>query len=332
MKQVLVTGATGGLGRNAVESLRNQGIRVRATGRREIAGMHLTRLGADFVARDLSCMTESQAQALVAGCDTVWHCAALSSPWGTYGDFEAANIRATSVLAEAALQAWVRRFVHVSTPALYFDFAHRYNVPESFRPAQYVNHYAATKAEAERIVLEQSRRGLHTTILRPRAIFGPYDQVLLPRLLRVLDQKGGRLVLPRGGDTVLDLTYAGNVSYAMQLASTNQTLPSGCTFNITNGQPVRVREVLEALFVQQLGRQMQIRSAPYFLLSGIASAMEAVAALTGEEPSLTRYSLGALAFDMTLDISHARNVLGYEPQFSMEQGVVKTAQWFRSLP
>jgi nucleoside-diphosphate-sugar epimerase len=277
-------------------------------------------------------MSSDQAHALVAGCDTVWHCAALSSPWGAYSAFKAANVEATAVLAEAALQGNVDRFVHISTPALYFDFTHRYNVPESFRPTRFVNHYAATKAQAEQEVLAQVSRGLHATILRPRAIFGPYDQVLLPRLLRILDDKNGKLILPRGGNTLLDLTYAGNVVHAMQLASTKPNLSAGCVFNITNGVPVRVRDVLEALFERQLGRPMQVRTAPYALMSTVARAMELAANFTGREPSLTRYSLGALAFDMTLDISRACEVLGYLPQVSMAQGVVNTAQWFRSLP
>jgi len=332
MKQVLITGATGGLGRNAVEALLSQGVAVRATGRNSAVGNELQQLGAQFVACDLATMSSDQAHALVAGCDTVWHCAALSSPWGAYSAFKAANVQATATLAEAARQRNVQRFVHISTPALYFDFTHRYNVPESFRPARFVNHYAATKAQAEHEVLARVARGLHATILRPRAIFGPYDQVLLPRLLRILDDKNGKLILPRGGNTLLDLTYAGNVVHAMQLASTTPNLSAGGVFNITNGVPVHVRDVLEALFERQLGRPMQVRTAPYALLSTIAGAMELAANFTGREPSLTRYSLGALAFDMTLDISHAREVLGYLPQVSMAQAVVNTAQWFRSQP
>lgn len=332
MKQVLITGATGGLGRNAVDALLAQGIGVRATGRNSAVGDELRQQGAQFVACDLATMSPAQARALVTGCDTVWHCAALSSPWGAHSAFKAANVRATAVLAAAAQERSVHRFVHISTPALYFDFSHRYNVPESFRPAQFVNHYASTKAQAEQEVLAQVSRGLHATILRPRAIFGPYDQVLLPRLLRILDEKNGRLILPKGGNTLLDLTYAGNVVQAMQLASTKPEMAAGGVFNITNGEPMRVRDVLEALFVQELGRPMEVHSAPYALLSTIARSMELVAAFTGREPSLTRYSLGALAFDMTLDISHARDVLGYQPKVSMAQAIVNTAQWFRSFP
>lgn len=331
MKRVLVTGATGGLGRNAVEALLQQGVAVRATGRNQAVGAELQRLGAEFVARDLATMSSAQADMLVSGCDTVWHCAALSSPWGAYREFEAANVRATKALAAAAQENGVQRFVHISTPALYFDFTHRYNVAEAFRPTQFVNHYAATKAQAEHEVQGYAARGLHATILRPRAIFGAYDQVLLPRLLRILDDKKGRLILPRGGNTLLDLTYADNVVHAMQLASTKQDLSSGGVFNITNGEPWRVRDVLEALFVRELGRPMQVKSAPYGLLSAIARALELAGGVTGREPSLTRYSLGALAFDMTLDISHAREVLGYQPQIAMAEAIVNTAHWLKSV-
>jgi len=330
MKRVLVTGATGGLGRNAVDALLARGVQVRATGRNAAIGANLSAQGAEFITADLAHATPAGMRALVAGCDTIWHCAALSSPWGRKDAFELANVTASRNLSMAAAGMKVQRFVHISTPALYFDFKHRYGVTEEFTPVRYVNHYAETKARAEQEVLRATADGLHVTILRPRAIFGKYDQVLLPRLLRLLDQKDGRLILPRAGETVLDLTYADNVVHAMRLASTRPDLASGGIFNITNNEPLQVRQVLEALFVRELGRTMDLRGVPYPVLAGLARGMEAVSHMTGKEPALTRYSLGALAFDMTLDISRAQGLLGYMPQVSMQEAVVRTANWLKT--
>lgn len=329
MKRVFVTGATGGLGRNAVDALLAQGMQVRASGRNTAIGAKLAAQGAEFIAADLAHATPSGLRDLVAGCDTVWHCAALSSPWGPQEAFELANVTVSRNLARAANAMDVQRFVHISTPALYFDFQDRYSITEDFKPSRYVNHYAETKARAEQEVLSIAADGLHVTILRPRAIFGPYDQVLLPRLLRLLDQKDGSLILPRAGKTVLDMTYASNVVHAMRLASTRPDLESGEIFNITNDEPLQVGQVLEALFVRELGRPMQLRSLPYPFLAGIARSMEAVAHVTGKEPAMTRYSLGALAYDMTLDISRARGLLGYVPQVNMHEAVLRTAKWLR---
>lgn len=103
--KVLVTGATSGLGRNAVEYLRNRGISVRATGRNEAMGKLLSKMGAEFVPADLTELVSSQAKVMLAGIDTLWHCSSFTSPWGTQQAFDLANVRATRRLGEWSV-AW----------------------------------------------------------------------------------------------------------------------------------------------------------------------------------------------------------------------------------
>lgn len=93
--KVLVTGATSGLGRNAVEFLCQKGISVRATGRNEAMGKLLEKMGAEFVPADLTELVSSQAKVMLAGIDTLWHCSSFTSPWGTQQAFDLANVRAT---------------------------------------------------------------------------------------------------------------------------------------------------------------------------------------------------------------------------------------------
>jgi nucleoside-diphosphate-sugar epimerase len=211
-------------------------------------------------------------------------------------------------LLQAAGRAEVPRFVHISTPALYFNYRAQLGVKESFRPAAYVNHYARSKAEAEACVQNavSAFQHMHCSILRPRAIFGPHDQVLLPRIARVLRHRDGRLPLPHGGRVTLDLTYAGNVVQAMWLATTVNGMPSGSVFNITNQEPVLLRDVLTTLFTDRLQWPFRIVNVPYPVMAAAARGMEALARITQKEPVLTGYSVGALAFDMTLDNSRAR--------------------------
>ena len=331
MKTVLVTGATGGLGRNAVEYLLTRGVAVRATGRNLTIGQQLESAGAAFFPADLAAMPYDDMRPLVEGVDAVWHCAALSSPWGRREDFLRANATATENLLTAAGIESIPRFVHISTPALYFDFQHRWGIPESFLADRFVNHYAATKAAAEAVIYQQVGLwpSMKQVILRPRAIFGPHDQVLIPRLDKILSKNNGRLPLPRGGATVLDLTYVTNVVHAMWLAS-SAPVASGSIYNITNDDPQVLAEVLQRLFVQELGRPLKIIDVPYGLLAKVASALEFVSRFTGKEPTLTRYSIGALAFDMTLDIRRAKDELGYAPVVSMEEGIRRTAEWIKT--
>lgn len=329
--KTLVTGATSGLGRNAVEHLATLQKAVRATGRNLCVGNALRGIGVEFVAADLVRASHRDIDELLNGIDTVWHCAALSSPWGRLCDFHAANVVATERLAKAAMRQGVRRFVHVSTPSLYFDYRHRRGIHETFCPTRYVNHYARTKAQAEHVIRALASERSQTTfvVLRPRGIFGPHDRVLLPRVLRILRERRGRLPLPRGGAALLDLTYSGNVVRAMELATTGSHIPSGEAFNITNGEPEILRNVIEAL-LSSLQVSFQIVAMPYRVLDATARVAEACAALTGREPAFTRYGIGALHYDMTLDIQKARRVLGYRPVESLADGISETVRWIRT--
>ena len=180
--KTLVTGGTSGLGANAVRFLASQRQAVRATGRNRRAGEALQEEGIDFVPLDLASAATDDLDRLLDGVDVVWHCAALSSPWGRYDAFHRANVTATTRLAERAAQRGVKRFVHISTPSLYFDYRHRTGIPETFRPVRYVNHYANTKAQAEESVrvIALCYPGTTFAMLRPRAIFGPHAHVLRP--------------------------------------------------------------------------------------------------------------------------------------------------------
>jgi nucleoside-diphosphate-sugar epimerase len=328
---VLVTGATSGLGRNAAEWLLGAGHRVRATGRDPDAGAQLAALGAEFVALDLALASPAECEALLGGIDTVWHCAAKSSPWGDYASFYAANMAATEKLASAAGQRGIRRFVHISTPSIYFDFADHFEVDESYRAKRFVNHYAATKFEAEQRIAELVKRHPATTyvILRPRALFGPHDRVILPRLLAQMQRDRGVLRLPGGGRAVLDLTFVLNVVHAMHLASTRPLL-SGAIYNITNHEPGPLADILERLLKGEMGLTYRLQAMPYTLLHGLAGAMEIAARFTGREPMLTRYSVGAVNFAMTLSNARAIAELGYTPPYSMDQGIRLTAAWLKA--
>ena len=329
--KILVTGATSGLGRNAVQWLLDTGHQVRASGRQQAAGAALRRCGAQFVPLDLASASDSECEALVEGVDAIWHCAARSAPWGPLAGFQADNVTATAKLAEAAGRQGVLRFVHVSTPAVYFDFSHRLDIVEEAVAKRFVNAYAASKFAAEKRIGAAVERhpGTRYVILRPRALFGPHDRTLLPRLLARIDQDGGVLRLPRGGQARLDLTYVLNVVHAMHLATVNPRPRSGAAYNITNHAPCRLVDQLDSLLRQEMGLEVRFKTVPYRLLHGVAGAMELGARLSGREPALTRYSVGAVNFDMTLDNRRAITELDYRPPYSLDQGIAHTAAWLR---
>ena len=327
--KVLVTGATSGLGRNAVECLLQEGYQVHATGRNQQAGAELEGLGAEFSALDLATESPDALVHLLEGADWVWHCAALSSPWGAYDDFLQCNTQASDQLAKVAGQVGIKRFVHISTPSIYFDFKHRQEIQESFCASIFANHYAKTKFMAEQAIIQAQKEYPQTryTMLRPRGLFGPHDRVILPRVLEQVKAGKGVLKLPRGGAALLDLTYVKNVVHALLLASKKDHLPPAAVYNITNHDPQTLASLLTRLLRDEMQMDFRIKAVPYPMIYAVASVMEGIASISKKEPMLTRYSVGALNFDMTLSSELAQRELGYEPIYSLQEGIQETAAW-----
>ncbi|MDA5545250.1 MULTISPECIES: NAD-dependent epimerase/dehydratase family protein [Yersinia] len=327
--KILVTGATCGLGRNAVEYLRRQGIKVIATGNNPAMGALLTKIGAEFIHADLTNLVSAQAKAMLAGVDTLWHCSSFTSPWGTEQTFELANVRATRRLGEWAAAYGVENFIHISSPAIYFDYHHHRNIQEDFRPARFANEFARSKAAGEEVIqqLALSNPQTHFTILRPQGLFGPHDTVMLPRLLQMIKYYG-TLLLPRGGDALVDMTYLENAVHAMWLATQSQNTQSGRAYNITNQQPRPLRTIVQHL-LDELDMPCRIRSVPYPMLDIMARAMEKLGNKAEKEPILTHYGVAKLNFDLTLDTRRAELELGYRPQVSLDEGIIRTARWLK---
>jgi nucleoside-diphosphate-sugar epimerase len=327
--RILVTGGTGFLGRHIVWRLNALGYDVVFTGRnRQRASDVLKYTGSSkgdlaFIALDHG--TASSARALHAaaeGAQAIVHCAALTSPWGNRRDFERANIASTREVIDACVARDIARLVHISTPSLYFDFRDRRLIRENQPLPPPVNEYARTKGMAEQMVV---RSEIETVIaLRPRAIFGPWDNTLMPRLLRVARRM--RLPLMREGRALVDFTYIDNAVDAVLLAL-SANLKRG-TFNISNGQPMTVIELFKALALA-FGFEPRFQRVPYSLLYAFAALIEGGAIFApGWEPPITRYSIGTLAFSQTLDLTHAYERLGYRPQLSTAEGLQRTAAWF----
>lgn len=327
--RALVTGSTGCLGRNLVERLVAAGHHVVATGRNNAVGEKLRALGVDFRAADIADVTSLMEAA--KGCETVFHCAALASPWGAYEEFHHANVRGTSAVIAATLSNHAS-LVHVSTPSVYYDFRDRFEIDEHDPlPLRQANHYASTKLEAEMLVDKAvGSVGLRAVTLRPRAIFGPYDTALFPRVLAA--SANGRVPLVGGGRNLVDVSCVSNVVDAMLLAAEKATELSGRKYNITNGEPVMLRHLLAFAF-ERLGIPFRPRAVPYPAARLAASAMELWASSRfgdGQEPRLTRYTAGVLKHHQTLSIRRSVKELGYRPRKSTYEGVVEYAAWRRS--
>jgi nucleoside-diphosphate-sugar epimerase len=324
--RILVTGASGFIGQHVARTLLSAGHHVSATGRSAAALLTLREAGAQVMTADLAVDAIGD---LVTGHAAVVNCAALAAPWGRRDLFLRNNVRATERLLAAAAAAGVKRFVHLSSPSIYSSFRDQLGVAEGFTPPRrWTTHYGETKWLSEQLVLDRRFAALEPIVLRPRAVFGEGDRVIVPRILEVA--RKGVFPIVNGGIAQIDVTYVTNVVMAVELALTTARENVGRAYNITNGEPTSVRELLDRLFTA-LGMRVRFVPLPEFVAYGVASLAEAVANLrsNGREPRLTRYGIALLAHSLTLDITAARERLGYAPRVSLQEGFERCAVWWR---
>lgn len=316
---VLVTGATGFLGQHLVRRLLDLGQQVRATGRSLRIGLELRAGGADFRPvdlRDLAGMI-----AAMEGVEAVVHSGALSTVWGSRRDFHAINVGGTENVIAACLQHRVKRLIYVSSPSVMTRAEAQWNLKESDPlPDEHVSLYSETKRLGEDVVRQAANAStLETVILRPKAIYGPGDTAIFPRLIKAASK--GRLPIVGDGDTVTNLTHVRDVVQAILLALTSKKA-AGNTYVITGGEEVRIWDVISEI-VTRSGYEAPRRKIPINRAMRIASVLEWVwrtFRLPGEPP-LTTYTAGILGLSQTYDISAARRDLGYEPSVPLSEGI-----------
>ena len=260
--------------------------------------------------------------------DVIVHLAALSTPWGKYADFYHINVEGTKSIIRAARDSNIKRFIHVSTPSIYFDYRDRLNIlEEDTLPKRSVNAYAATKKMAEEVVDLAFSEGLPSITLRPRAVFGPHDKTLFPRVLKAC-QEGGVPSFSKKSP-IIDITYLDNVAEALWLAIKAPSACLGQKYNITNGEPASLESILRFLF-DELSISLKTRRVPYPLAYLTALLSELKGYMTKKEPSLTRYGVGVLTYSQTLSIEKAKRELNYQPIISLNEGIRHYANWLQA--
>lgn len=321
---ILVTGGAGFLGKAVVKRLVSRNYCVTSYSR----GFYpeLEKMGVKQIQGDLS--DKKNVIDACQGMDGIFHVAAKAGVWGPYNEYFDTNVKGTGNIIEACLTHKIERLVYTSSPSVVFNGSDVEGGDETLPyPENFHAHYPKTKAIAEKLVTEASKKGLKTISLRPHLIWGPEDNHLVPRILA----RAERLARVGNKNKLVDTIYIDNAADAHILAfdrlAENPEL-SGNVYFISQDEPVPLWDMVNAILAAG-GKKPVTRVAPAAVVKMAGIIFENIYSLfrIKNEPPMTRFVAEELATAHWFDISRAKKDLGYSPETSTAQGLEILRQW-----
>jgi nucleoside-diphosphate-sugar epimerase len=328
--RLAVTGITSGVGMRLAEIALAEGHAIAGLVRdparddaRRLAG-----LGVRLVQGDLD--ATAALDDLCRGADAVIHTAAhVGDNKGTLEEFERVNVAGTAHALDAAARTGVKRFVHLSSSAVYGRPAQG-RVTEDWPTKKISLPYEDTKTEAERLVFRRGPLlGVEVTAVRPPIIYGPYDRNFMPRAIAAL--RGRRFLLVNGGEAPLNVVWVDHVVDVLLRAAASPAA-AGEAFNVmdeVDTRPPSVREVAETI-AREAGLPKPRLSLPLGPAKLAAELMERVWEMAEWDgtPPLTTFVVTLFTRDVVYDSSKAVRVLGWSPKLRALDGIARFAREF----
>jgi 2-alkyl-3-oxoalkanoate reductase len=322
--RVLVTGASGMLGRSTARALADRGDDVTVLQRRP-SGLPFREVLGDVADPDV-------VRAAAPGQDAVVHLAAKVDVVGRWSEYLHANVAGTRAVVAACRDAGVPRLVQVSSPSV----AHAGHALVGVGagpadPGRARGSYARSKALAELDALAADGPDLAVLAVRPHLVWGPGDTQLVARI--VARAKAGRLPVLGSGAALIDTTYVDNAAEALVAAVDACRSAHGRALVVSNGEPRTVREVLGRLCTAA-GVPVPGRHVPTWAAHVAGGAVEAwwAASRRTDTPPLTRFLVEQLTTAHWFDQRETRAALAWTPGVSLDEGFARLAEWYAAQP
>lgn len=311
--KVLVTGATGFLGRALVGALAAQGHTVVAFGRSATASGLLCAT-ADGDIRD-----EPAVLAAADGCNAICHAAALVSVWRRRrADFDEVNVGGLRTILHVTARLGIQRVVYTSSFLA---------LPPTGGDAPVTgNDYQRTKVLADRLAADAVDAGAPLVRVYPGVIYGPGP--LTPGNLvgrSIADHLAGRLPGVVGAGRIWSYAYLDDVAEGHVAALERGRIGERYLLCGENAPQMRVFEIVRDLTGAPLPRRIPVAAAWAF-----AAVEQARAALTGKAPQVTIGTVGILNRDWSFPSDLARRELGYRVR-PLAEGLVGVVAAIRAV-
>jgi nucleoside-diphosphate-sugar epimerase len=317
---VLLTGATGFVGRHAATAFREAGLRVRALVRSPARAGHLRAAGFELVQGSLE--DGDVLAAACAGMDVIVHMAALTHARSA-AEYERVNVAGTARLLHAALEATVRpaRFVFLSSLAAAGPCSDGRGV-QAGDPARPLTAYGRSKLAGELACLDAADR-IRMVILRAPAVYGPWDTDMY-HFFRIA--RFGVVPVPTGPRRMLQLVHAADLADALVRA----VLAPGAAGVYHVAEPVAYawEEVGRKVGVA-VGRRVLAVPVPAPLIAALGATSELAAGVMGRSSIFNRdKARELLAPGWLCETDSARTDLGFEARIPLDEGLRATARWY----
>ncbi|MGY1846394.1 NAD-dependent epimerase/dehydratase family protein [Blastococcus sp. SYSU DS1021] len=318
--KVLVTGASGMLGRVTAQRLIARGDEVTVFQRRP-SGLPCAEVLGDIA--DPSVVARA-----AAGQDAVVHLAAKVDVTGTWEEYARANVEGTRNVVAACSAAGVQRLVHVSSPSVSHAGAPLFGAGAGpADPARARGAYSRSKALAEQVALGADSAALAVLVLRPHLVWGPGDEQLVARI--VARAGSGRLPLIGSGAALIDTTYVDDAAAAL-VAGVDACGPvHGEALVVSNGEPRTVAEILRRL-CSAAGVPGPRGRVPAHAAWLAGAVVERTWSALGRRstPPLTRFLTEQLTTAHWFDQRRTRTALGWRPEVGLDEGFARLAAWY----
>lgn len=318
--KVLVTGASGMLGRVTAQRLLARGDEVTVLQRRP-SGLPCAEVLGDVA--DPSAVARA-----AAGQDAVVHLAAKVDVIGRWEEYAQANIQGTRNVVAACADEGVERLVHVSSPSVSHAGSPLFGAGAGpADPARARGSYSRSKAVAEQVALDADSARLAVLVVRPHLVWGPGDEQLVARI--VARARSRRLPLIGSGAALIDTTFVDNAAAALVAAVDACGPVHGEALVVSNGEPRTVAEILRRLCAAAgvPGPRGRVPTHAAWLAGAV---VEGIWSATGRRstPPLTRFLTEQLTTAHWFDQRRTRTALGWQPDIGLDEGFARLAAWY----
>ncbi len=320
--KALVTGANGFTGSYMVKNLLKNGYTVRGLVRKSSNLDLIKDLEIELVYADLA--KDEISKEIMEGIDVVYHVGAAFRIEGVPESyFWDVNVKGTKKLLEAAKKAGIKKFIHCSTVGVQGDIK---NPPaKETHPNNPGDYYQKSKLEGEKLALEFFKtEGLKGTVVRPVGIYGPGDTRFL-KIFKFINN--GKFRMIGDGNVLYHLTFVEDLVEGFRLAGESEKANNEI-FTIGGDGYLTLSELVEKI-AKILNKPTSKKSIPVWPV-WIAGAMcELICKPFGISPPIYRRRIDFFIKDRAFDITKAKNILGYNPTTTLEEGLARTAAWYK---